>query len=184
MVQEPDLLVVTPVRFISSIFSGLVAKIVIAIIILLVGFIVAKIAGRFVRTMLFELEFWKKAKGHKTEWEGIIGWLVTYAIYLFSIILALNQLGLTAAVLYITATVMLFFVFISTILGVRDFFPNISARMSIPKEIRKGSIVNVAGIRGQVNRLGVFGAKIINQDGELFFVPNVLMKKSKLSQEG
>ena len=88
----------------SELVQGIVAKIIVAFIILLIGFILARIVHKVIIRLFKELNIdvlFKKA-GVKISLGKIIATFVQYFIYFMSIILALDQLGIRTAVLFLT----------------------------------------------------------------------------------
>jgi small-conductance mechanosensitive channel len=127
--------------------NPVLSKIVIAVLILLIGLIVGKLAGMLIKRLLNELRLDKnaRAKGLKFSLEKTIGNLVSYIIYLVAVIMSLNRLGLTSAILAIIAGVVVLVIIVSFVLSVRDFFPNFltGLRIKVKKLFSEGDEVQI-----------------------------------------
>lgn len=159
-------------------------RVVVAVLVFLIGFIIAKLLGRFVERILREAEINSFApdflKGVAID--SIIARLVEYAVYVCTIILTINRLGLTKIFAYSIA-LGLFFVFIlSFILGIKDFLPNLFAGVSIirKKKFKKGQTVFVDDIEGVIQEINLQEIIIITKKGDKIFVPNSYILKNKL----
>lgn len=185
MAQEPGLLAVTNISWLSNIFSGWVANIVLAIIILLIGFILAKLAGRLVSKLLKEVELnaiAKKVANAKIPLESCVSSVIMYAIYLISTVAALNQLGLTKTVLYLSSIAVLFIVILSTFIGITGFVPNLVAGIFIvKKKLKVGDMLKTKQVSGKITRIGLTETTIQTKEGEIIYVPNSLVRLSQVS---
>lgn len=159
-------------------------KVVVAVLVFLIGFIIAKLLGRFVERILREAEINSFApnflKG--VEIDSIIAHIVEYAVYAGTIILTINRLGLTKVFTYAVALGLFFLFILSFILGVKDFLPNLFAGISIirKKKFKKGQIIFVDGIEGVVQEINLQEIIIITKKGDKIFVPNSYILKNNL----
>src|SRR6056297_1416983 len=83
---------------VDKFFSGLFTQIVVSLLIVFTGFIIGKILGRLIYKLLHEFKVdaaLKKTAGVKISIEHILEAFISYFIYFVSIIMALNNLGLT-----------------------------------------------------------------------------------------
>ena len=82
--------------------AKLLVDVVIAILTLLVGFIIGRFSGRLLHKLLdmigIEKRLGKKSSG---KYQKAISDILTYTIYLLTILIVLGQLGLTSTVIYI-----------------------------------------------------------------------------------
>ena len=83
---------------IPNILGSFSVKIVTAILIFLSGFIIGKLAGKVLYKILNEIELnntLKNTLNIRINVDALLSSLVTYSIYLISIIMALQQIGIT-----------------------------------------------------------------------------------------
>lgn len=168
-------------------FGPTVNNIITAIIILLIGFIIAKLIGRLVQRVLHEAELdslLKKA-GAKVSFEVALSHIAEYFVYFITIIFALNQLGITTFVLYLIAFAAVAVLIVSVFLGMKDFVPNFMAGLYIYRKelIKEGKNVKINGVSGKVVKLNLLDARIKTRKGDLIYMPNSVIIKSKITQK-
>lgn len=161
-----------------------VNNIITAIIILLIGFIIAKLIGRLIQRVLHEAELdslLKKA-GAKVSFELALAHIAEYFVYFITIIFALNQLGITTFVLYVLAIAAIAVLVISVFLGLRDFIPNFMAGWYIHRNdlIKEKQNVKINGVAGRVVKLSMLDTMIKTKKGDLIYMPNSIVIKSKI----
>lgn len=159
-------------------------KVVVAVMVFLIGFIIAKLLSRLVERILKEAEINRFVSSffHGVALDSAIARLVEYVVYIITIIITVDRLGLTSAFIYAIA-LGLFVVFVlSFVLGLKDFLPNFFAGISIirKKKFRKGQNVLVNGIDGVVDKIDLQEVIIISKSGDKIFVPNSYVLKNKL----
>ncbi|MEM4263584.1 MAG: mechanosensitive ion channel [Candidatus Woesearchaeota archaeon] len=159
-------------------------SIIAAVVILLLGFILGKLVGRLLHKVLHEAELdniLKKA-GARLPLETVLANLAEYFIYFVAVIFALNQLGITTVVLYIIALAAMVILIISAFLGLKDFIPNFIAGIVIYRKelITKGDRVSIDGVSGKVDELSLLDTKIKTSKGDIIYIPNSIVIKSKV----
>ncbi|MFH0978473.1 MAG: mechanosensitive ion channel domain-containing protein [Candidatus Woesearchaeota archaeon] len=182
---EAELLAITQFPWVTRIFSGILARMVLAVLIILIGIIVGKVVGRLVQRILKEAELKTLSKKMhlKVAPDALIGTLCTLTIYFIAIIAALNQLGLTRPVLFLSASALLIILIISTFLGLRSFFPNLVAGFKLKKKYpAKGKRLRLKGLHGRLEHIGMTETLIETETGDKIYVPNATL--SKAFQEG
>ncbi len=155
-----------------------------AIVILLLGFILAKVAGRFVQKLLHEAELDKilRKAGAKVGFEEALAHAAEYVIYFITVVVALNQLGITTTVLYFLAGALVIVLVLSVFLGIKDFIPNFMAGLAIYKRelFKEGKTISVNGITGKVVKLSLLETRIKTAKKDIISLPNSLIIKSKV----
>ncbi len=174
----------TMLNYLNALFSGFLDKAVIALIIVLVGFIVGRLVGRLLWKVLHEIELdtiLNKA-GFTMPLEHTISTLIAYLIYFIAIVMALNHLGLTAVALYIIVGGAVVLVIIATVLGIKDFIPNMIAGIFIYRKglFKEGQTIIVKNVEGKVRRVSIVETELETKKGDLIYVPNSLLVKSTL----
>jgi small-conductance mechanosensitive channel len=170
---------------ISELFSGVFTSMVVAIIIVLMGFIIGKMVGRLIQKALHEFKFddaLKKSAGINFSVEHLVGSFITYIIYFVTLVIALNQLGLTTIILNIISGALIFLVVISILLALRDFVPNLVASIYIYQRglIKKGSIISFDKIKAKVVETNIVETRLESSSKDIIHVPNSLLLKKIL----
>ena len=168
--------------YLNSLFSGLVAQIIIAIIIVLAGFVIGRIASRLLNLLLHAagLDDGLKKVGLKFSLEATLSLLVAYAIYIAAILIALNSLNLTSIILWIIVAITVVLIVVATILGIRDFIPNFFAGLYVFRHgtIQVGDHIRVAGVEGKVIRISIIETELETKHKDHMIVPNSLLTKT------
>src|SRR3989338_1140550 len=158
-------------------------NIIISIVILLAGFGMGMIVKKILQRILKELELNKiMAKVNVAyDLEKIISNIVSYVIYLFTIVLVLDQLGLKSVVLYLLVGAILMLIILTSLVGLKDVIPNFIGWLLIQKRsnIKEGYRIDIKEIYGVVERIGYLETEIRTERGDLLYVPNSLFMKSK-----
>ena len=166
-------------------FTALLLKIVSALVIILVGFIAAKLVSSFFRKIMHDLEVDRTASAmlkKNISLEDSLSKIISYAICIITIILALNQLGITSIILYMIAGFILLLLIIMFIVGFKDLLPNIFASFALYRKsnFRPGDRIIFRNIEGVVEEMNFLETKIRTRKGELIFIPNSTLIKSEI----
>ena len=164
--------------------NDLFNRFIVAFVIFLVGLVLGRLAGNFVTKILKELEVGKvvkKATKKKTKIERNVGKIVSWVIYIFAAIIALDQLGLTTPLLTWMGIALLVLVVLAFALGIKDYIPNLMAGFVIQTKslFKEGDDVSVADVQGTVVRIGLVETELKNK-GDHIFVPNATFTEQKL----
>lgn len=175
------------IYYIRDNFSWLYTKILVAFIILLIGFIIGKLFGKLAGRILHEIEIdsiLSRAAGTGIKLEHGISVCITYLIYFVTIIMVLNQLGVTTTVLQMLLGAVIIIVIISIILAIKDFVPNAFAGMYIyrHKLIKEGERIKVKGIEGTVTHINLIETKLKTKDGDIVYMPNSAITGTELTK--
>jgi len=170
---------------VSRTINPFISKVVIAVIILLVGLIIGKLLGNLIRKALSEVELDKHlraAVGFRWSIEKGISRIISYFIYLVSIILSLNSLGLTTAILVIISVVIIFVITLSFLLAIKDFFPNLLAgiRIRMRHLFSVGDEIQIKEVKGIVVSLGYMETRLETSFKEEVIIPNSIFNKRQI----
>lgn len=174
-------------NYLVNLFSGLFNKLIVAVIILLIGFIIARVLSKLAQKVLHELEIdriLKKKAKIKFSIEKGISKFIAYFIYFVTVIIALNQLGLTTTILHMISAAVLIIIVLSVVLGVKDFIPNFLAglHMSKNKVVQKGDKIKIRGTEGTVLEVELTEVKIQTKSGDIIFIPASLFVKEEFTK--
>ncbi len=170
--------------FLENISNILIVKFLVALVILLVGFILANILGRLLQRVLHEIELnnvIKKVAKLKINLEEIAGLIVTYLIYFLTIIMALNQVGLTTTVLNMLSAAILIIIIISIFLSIKDSVPNIIAGLSIVRreDIKEGDLIKTKDVSGKVENVTLTEVQLRTRKNDIIHIPNSIFVKTE-----
>ncbi len=162
--------------------TALMIKFVAALALLIFGIIAGIIIEKLVRRLLngFELDKVLATAGMKFPLEEFIASIVKYIVYFVGVILALNQLGLSTAILEILLGVIVVLLVAFVILAFKDFIPNITAGFFIHKKgaIRKGDRIKINNIEGEVVEFDLIETKLKLKSGDTMLIPNSYLAKN------
>ena len=166
-------------------FEHIFTKLVVAIIILLLGFILGRMAGKIILKVLKEIELnqiIEKTTGIKVSISEIISKAITYFIYFIFIIAALEKLNISTVVVNILAWGVMVIIIVSLFLAIKDFIPNMIAGIYITQKrfVEKGDVIRINRIEGTILEVQLNTTKIETKKGDILFVPNSNLVKSRI----
>ena len=165
---------------ISSFFNNFFFKLLSTIIILLIGMVIGKIFGRFVRKALSEIETNKVMKiiGLRLNLEKLLANLTSIIVYLYSFYLAISQFGITNLLVYSIGIIILLIISISFLLSIREFVPNMVEGFIVRKKlnIKVGKEFKHNNILGKIEKITIKDIRIKTSENELIFVPYTAIK--------
>ncbi|MCB9358792.1 mechanosensitive ion channel [Candidatus Woesearchaeota archaeon] len=169
----------------QNVVSEIINKYFVAILIVLIGFVIGKIAGRFLLKALKEIQLNKIVKdisGIRSSLEGIISHFVEYFIYFVSIVMALRHIGIYTDILNILSAVVIILIGIFIILSVKDFIPNIISGivMHQKSDIKEGDIIEYNKIRGKIIDFSLLETKLETKTGDIIIIPNSNLTKNEI----
>ncbi|KYK26844.1 hypothetical protein AYK26_04640 [Euryarchaeota archaeon SM23-78] len=170
---------------VTDTFTPVLSKIVIAILILLIGLILGKLIGNIVRRALNEVKLDKHLRtvaGFRFSLEKIIANFVSYFIYFIAVVMSLNSLGLTTAVLNMIAAAIIIIVVVSFLLAIKDFFPNFIAGIMIKskKMFNEGDVVQIKEVKGRITSIGFLETRLLTAQKEEVIIPNSIFNKREV----
>lgn len=165
-------------------FDGIFNKLVMAVVIFLIGLIIGRLVGNFIKRILNELEInkvVKKTTAVDIHIEENAGDVLSYIIYFFAAILALESIGLAKTILNIIAGGVMLLIIIAVILGIKDYVPNFISGIIIYKNklIKKGDYIDVADVKGEVVNVRLIETEIKNGSDSIY-IPNSTILKNRL----
>ena len=165
------------------------AQIVIAIAILLLGIVIGRFLSKLIYKVLLYINLSKILKDSiklRLPIEEIISYLVKYSIYFISLVISLNQVGISEIVQQTILVLILLMIASILFFAIRDFMPNFLGGLSIHSErlLKVGDSVNIMGIEGTIQQIDMLHIKIINKDKEIFIIPNSVMSKTIIKKRG
>lgn len=174
-------------QVLDIIVSGNLNRVIAAIVVLLIAFLVARFLGNLTIKILRELntnKILKESFGIRAPVEEIFGKAIYYLILFIGVIMALNQLGLSTIILYIILIIILLIVISFVILAIKDFVPNVFASFWIhqKKIIEVGDLIEFKDVSGKVVEINLTETRIEASDKEIVLVPNSLLLREKIKK--
>ncbi len=163
--------------YLQQMFSTFLGDLIVAAIILIMGFVAGKIAERLILRFLHSVELdnvLSKAASIKFSLETLLSHIVSYFIYFLAVIMALNKLGLTTTVLYIISASVLALIVLATLLAMKDFLPNAIAGFLIYQKqmFKQDDFVHVKDIEGTVKKINLIESQLETKSGDIIHIPN------------
>lgn len=172
------------VDYMDKLFSGVVVSFVVAVLIVLFGFVLGKFLGSLVERLLREAEVDKifRKVGIKISFGVVLGTVTSYFIYVAAVVMALEQFGLVKEVFgfLVVAFLVCFVLFLFFVLV--DIVPNFIAGWFLhrKKVFGVGDIVRVKNFEGKVVKHGCLNVCLVTKKKDIIRFPNSLVLKSGL----
>ncbi len=164
------------------IFDRYLSNFTAALLILFIGFIIARLVERILNKIASELELnmlFSKATSYYLDLENMISKVIAGIIYIITILLVLNQLDLTYTLFYIIGIFLVAVIVISFVLAAKDFLPNAVAGLKIGKsgKVKEGRLISLKSVQGTVQKIGLLETKVLSKSKDIIHIPNVLIAK-------
>jgi len=147
-------------------------RFIVAILILIVGFIIADFFGR-----AFEeagIRFFKDETLGRFS-----GGLIKYTIAMVIVIIILSLLGLDTVSLVVLLAFVLGTVFLLLILGSKNIIPNISAGIQVKNMVKVGDVIRIGEYKGKVEKIESTNITIVSGK-ERVIIPNSMLVERPL----
>jgi small-conductance mechanosensitive channel len=155
---------------------------IITVLILLIGFIIARIAGHLIFWLLKQVQadiYAKKYLGITLQ--KTTQTLVTAGISIITVYIVLSRLHVATIALIIVGILVGLFIIVSLALIIFDLFPNFFGGLAIRKHqlFKLGDSLKLKGVIGRVTSRGFFRTVLETSKGEKIVIPNTLFRKKK-----
>lgn len=160
-------------------------NLIISAIILLVGFIIAKLISKFAYRLLSEINannFFSKITKVDLGFSEMISTLIYFIIVVISVLFALKQMSLTKVMINLVIVVVTILIVISSMISLIDIFPNLTAGILIQRKkmLKRGDEIVFKGTHGKVTEINLLETKILTIDGNLMVIPNSAFSKEEV----
>ncbi len=167
----------------SVVTNELLLLLVSSVIILLIGFVIGRILGKALLRLLKKIDFdktIKKATGYDYSITNLSSKIVTYFIYFVTILIFLENLGITPFVLNVILVVVLIVLAISLILAIKDFIPNFVSGYSIRRKnlFSIGDKIKVGDVEGVIVKINLLDTHLETPKKDLMVIPNSYFVKN------
>ena len=168
--------------------AGYLNKIIVALVILLLGFMIGKIIEISLKKLFATIAFDEKMTRFfvaKRQYARSVVRIVARLIYVVTILLVLNRLSLLEETYTLLLLFALLIIVLSFVLAGLDFIPNIVARVACKK---KGlcvgdeiTLMDKSGvIQGTIVDITLTDVRMKRKNGDLFFIPLALFSKERV----
>lgn len=163
----------------GSLLNLVAVGIVILIAGLALGLLIKKVSFRILQEITLNKIMSKV--GFSYNFEYGISSLLSYIIYLFTLIFFLDQLGIRSIVIYLAVAGMVVLIILPFVVGLKDIVPNVRGWMYIQrtKAVKEKKQVELPQVSGMVQHIGYLETEIKTKRGDMLYVPNSLFLKNK-----
>lgn len=160
-------------------FVAYLPRVIVAVLVVLVGFILARLVGDGLTAF---------ARGNNVGGAGFLGQIARYILLVFTVVLALDQLRLdtsliTSVILVISGTLGLMLA-ISFGIGTRDLAGRVVAGIHAKETFDIGQTVRVGGHHGRIARIGSVTTMLETDEGRVSIPNDVLLSHEVTILEG
>lgn len=153
-----------------------VNKYMIAVLLILIGYIIANFVFKISIKLLTWLELDKLFRkfGLRVSVSNYLSHFLEFIVYLVFLIMALDEVGITTWVLNIIGILIMMVVLLSLLLTIKDLFPNLYASYNLyqNKELQPGKKIKCNGVEGKIVSINSTETVIEDKNGDLVYVPN------------
>ncbi len=157
----------------DSIYA-IINQISLSLLILLIGFIIGKLVGKFILLILNNSNIKKiKIFSIKFDAEKTIPTSISYLIYIASLIFALSYSGILKVVIYVFMIIFSLVVIVSAFYSIKQVIPNLIASISLTRNpnFKKRKKIKIEGIIGEISDITYSEVKITTEAGEEIHIP-------------
>lgn len=157
--------------------NDILTKIIIFIIIILLGLIISKVVSNLFRKLIKEFEVTKVLKKADIKFNpnNFIPSLSKYLIYLVTIIIALNAVGITKIVIRIIVSFSLSVLIIYILISIRDLIPNWCYGFKVKRKYKIGDKIKYKNIEGKIIYMNSVELQI-QAKKEIVYIPYKLLR--------
>lgn len=171
--------ITSTLRNASNLLSTVISDTIVAIIILLLGFIAGKFLGRLVQKLAREFDLNTIASRLNVSYnvESFLGHAISFVIYAVAVLWGLRVIGLDTLALQIVSVFVIGLIAFSTILAIKDMIPNVISGMLIANRrmFKEGDTIESGEILGIVKKTTMLETVIETKSGDIIYVPNSLV---------
>lgn len=130
-------------------------KFLVSVFILLIGFILGKITGKLVESLLkgFDIDKLLKRVDSNLAFDKALSQICTYVIFVITILILLQYLGIRNLVLIVLLVIFSAILIFSVSFAVIMFLPNFLFGLFIKRKLKKGDFIIVDSINGRIVKM-------------------------------
>lgn len=152
-------------------------KIIASAIIFFLGFMLGKVCGNLSKRFLSEIDLNDKFSNiflNKLNIEKIVSITIEYTIYVVTIIITLNKIGITNVVIKGIMIFLVALIFFTLILDLRELIPNIFSYIQIKRKryFKVDDKIKIHLATGVVKKISLIRTKIITESNDELYIQN------------
>ena len=157
--------------------NDILTKLIVFIIIILLGLVISKVIGNLVRKLIKELELNKVFKKADINYNPnkFLPSLFTYVILFFTIVIALNAVGITKVITYIIVIVLMLIIIAYILISIKDLIPNWYYGFRVKKKYKVGDNLKYKNITGEIIYMNSVELQVKTKK-EIVYIPYKLLK--------
>ena len=156
--------------------SWVVSKLIVAVAILLIGFIIGKFVEKSLSRLFKDMyvETMAKKAGLKFSIKLWASKIAALTIYVITIVIAIQKIGLGTKFVRIVLGLIIILVLIAVALIAKDFFPNMIARYYLKKNrlMNIGDVIKFDSVEGKIEKISLMDTRIKTNTGKIVIIPN------------
>ena len=162
-----------------SLIQSIISDLIVAVLIIFLGLIISRFLGNLTMRILKEVEVDRLIKDYSIiviSIEDLIGTVVKYLAYFFTVIIALNQIGITGIVIIVVLVLGVLITIGIVLFDLKDFFHNLFIGLfsGKRKNFKLNKEIKLAGIKGKVEEVRIKEIVIKTKKDDLIIVPSSL----------
>ncbi|MFT4313420.1 MAG: mechanosensitive ion channel domain-containing protein [Candidatus Woesearchaeota archaeon] len=167
------------------IYDTFFTNIVIAVIILISGLVIGQVVKRLLLLTFSEFklnEILQKTMNVQTKFDDLLSTIISWIIYIFAVLFALLQIGLSTIFVNILFIFVLILILVLLFLSLKDFIPNLIAGLIMhnKKYFRVGDTITLHLVEGKVDSFDLFQTIVKKKNNDLIYVPNSYIVKHRV----
>ena len=163
-------------------FSGYLNTVVIALVILLGGFIFGRLVDRALHKLLLRIQLDTRVSrivGARRNYARASRTTLVYVIYVMTIFLALEKLKLDVIATTFVLIMFVFIILVSFVLAGVEFLPHVIGRWQLrSRSLEKGMRVE----KGTIVGVTLFDLRVKRPNGDILFYPTAMLPRVKLKK--
>lgn len=153
-----------------------------AILTLFLGAVIASLTAKIIKRIIRESKTHKivnRRLGRNLNIDIYISSLAKYAIYVFTLLIVLKQIGVAAGQLRVAIFVVLIVLVVMILLAFKEVIPSALFGLYLlqSKKIKAGTTIDINGVKGKVIEVNLVETKVITSKNEEISIPNVSILK-------
>lgn len=173
-----------------SLINPLFLKIINAVVIILIGFVIGKLVQKLTLTLfdMIELDKLLSKKIKIRNLSLILSKIFSFIVYLIAVVIALNKIEIATTIINTIVILLVIIILLFLIFGINDIFANFCSGviLRMRKNIVIGDNIRIKNkkhtVSGVVNRLSLLSLGINTGSKELVIIPNTLLLKSVITK--
>jgi len=152
-------------------------KIISAFVIFLIALIVGRFAGIIVANLLQELriEVLLETIGIRFFISKTAGTIVSLAIYVAGLLMALNQIGIARIFAIVISSLFAVLIVLAIIFGIADVIRNFFAGLRLRKKYLAKKTIELPIVKGKIIQVNLTNIKVITKENDVLVVPFIAL---------